>query len=273
MRMLKDLKDVFRGRPLLLVSCGPTATHWRKVRSGLPDNALIGCVKQAIFLCKKEAELHFFNAFNCQRYFPYNRNTLRVFVADEESPINFNPADLTFELDPSTCTSLETSVAGTGDFESYTIERAGRVKPWGPGIVYEIVVYLALHLGIREIHTIGWDVAREPLHPKFEQAPLNHFYDSKRDLRASFRDDFEWLSVNPSAYATKAFLKHIFGQTYNRMPHTDRLGEVPMIVKSLPSFFSWVDSIGISIKVHTALGEEVIDPRVRSNVIDLTNRF
>lgn len=271
MRTLEELEGSFRGRTLLVVSCGPSALHWKEVRSTLPADTVIGCVKQAIFLCRSEAEIHFFNAFNCQRYFPHNRQALKIYVEDEQSPVNFNSTDLTFSLDPKTCQGLETSVAATERFEDYTIERAGLVKPWGPGIVYEIVVYLALHLGFRAIHTVGWDVVLESPRAKDGVTRIKHFYSLQDIPRRQTTTDYEWLTARSAIYQTQALARHLLGRTYNRMPAADKSGEVPVILEALPRFFSWIESHDISIRVHTILKDAVVGAEIRKYVVDLTN--
>jgi hypothetical protein len=271
MRRLDKLEGTFQGRTLLVVSCGPSASQWKRVRSTLAKDAVIACVKQAVFLCGNEAEIHFYNAFNCQRYFPHNRKALKVYVEDEESPVNFNFSDLSFTIDPATCKGLESCVAATGRFGDYTIDKTGLIKPWGPGIMHEIVIYLALHLGFREVHTVGWDVAREAQWSDDIPTPLEHFYDTQSTAQPTPVVEYEWLTAKPMIYKTRAFARHVMGNKYNCMPDTDKMGEVPVIVQSLPGFLSWINSQQVSIKIHTLLNDRIINPDVRSHVVDLTN--
>jgi hypothetical protein len=268
---LEQLEGAFRGRTLLVVSCGPSATEWKKVRAKLPDDLVIGCVKQAIFLCANDAQIHFFNPFNCNRYFPHNRKALKVFVDDECAPKTFNPRDLSFYLDPKTCSGLEATVAATGRFEDYTIENSGTRKPWGPGILYEIVFYLAIHLGFSEVHTIGWDVVREQQNFEAPERQLEHFYDDKQPTVTSAVTSYEWCTKWSAVYGFKALGRHILGRGYNRMPKSDPMGEIPLILRSLPTFFHWIESHGISVTVHSFLNHEIADPAIRAHVMNLAD--
>ncbi len=46
-------------------------------------------------------------------------------------------------------------------------------RPWGPGMMTEVVIYLALHLGVKEISTIGWDLEKPG------STKSNHYYEPK----------------------------------------------------------------------------------------------
>lgn len=266
---LESLKGRYRGRTLLVVSCGPSARHWEEVRSRLPDDTVIACIKQAIFLCGKEASIHFFNAFNSQRYFPHNRTALKVCVDDAKSPVCFNSRDLAFSLDPATCGGLSDSVASTGKFEAYTIERTGLLKPWGPGIIYEVVAYLSIFLGFQDIHTVGWDVASEPEQPAGGATRIAHFYDSPLAASRAPSTEREWLVANQVRYRLKAYARHLLGLPYNRMPKLDTEGEIPAIVRSLPRFFEWLEAEGTSLTMHTEVGTRSINDSIRRHIVDL----
>ena len=52
------------------------------------------------------------------------------------------------------------SVAELLDFENILLDNPenGINQPWGPGIMYEMAIPLAIHLGCKKIVTIGWDI-------------------------------------------------------------------------------------------------------------------
>ena len=248
MQFLTSLKDSFRGRTLLVVSCGPSASKWREVRSHLPSDTVVACIKQAIFLCKSEASLHFFNPYNCHRYHPHNKTALKIFVTNATAPLCFNAADIRFTLDPNTLGDLSKSIAYTGRFEDYTIENSGLTRCWGPGIMYDVVFHLAIFLGFRDIHTIGWDVVTEPEN-KYADTPIPHFYDRETDAERNLK--YEWEAANRTLYTLKALKRHFFGQIYHRVPKLDLGGEVSAIVRSLPRLFEWLQGKGVSLTIHS----------------------
>jgi hypothetical protein len=267
--LLERLGDTYRGRTLLVVSCGPSAKQWRDVRSTLPGDTVIGCVKQAIFLCGGEASLHFFNVYNAQRYWPHNRKALRVDVGEPDGPPSFNSSDLLFSGDPATAADVSCSLSATGKFEDYTIQKTGLVRAWGPGIMYDVVLYLAVFLGFRSIHTVGWDVVAEPVSVAHDTLRISHFYDP-HEAAKNRREGFEWIGEDPRRYRRKAYLRHLCGLIYNRMPKTDPFGEVRAIVGSLPRLFEWLEAEGTSLTIHSQLGGNAVDAAVRPHVVDLS---
>jgi hypothetical protein len=267
MSLLNHLKNSYKDRTLLVVSCGPSARAWKQVRSLLPKNTVIACVKQAIFLCKSEASLHFFNAYNCQRYHPYNQNALRVYVGDSYLPICFNKRDISFSLNERTMGDITKSIAHTAMFEEHTIDKTGLVRCWGPGIMYEAVVYMAIFLGFRRIHTVGWDIAAEPRISNKEVRRVHHFYDLQVAPLSSV--EREWSGRNLTLYKIKALARHVRGHPYNIVPKTDARGEVSTILRSLPRFFDWLQSEQVALTMHTYLQDKPINKKIRQHVADL----
>ena len=264
MSLLNQIKGSYKDRTLLVVSCGPSAPRWTYVLSILPKNTVIACVKQAVFLCKSEASLHFFNAYNCQRYYPYNKNALRIYIGDSYVPISFNGFDLSLSLNETTMGDITKSIAYTGRFEDHTIDKTGFNRCWGPGIMYDAVVYTAIFLGFRSIHTIGWDIAVEPPEiAKDDIRRINHFYDLKIEPLAYLEHD------NLTLYKMKAFTRHVRGQVYNGVPKTDALGEICTIIRSLPRFFDWLQSERVTLTMHTYAQGKPIDQRIRQHVNDV----
>ena len=266
-RALEEVAGAHEGETLLVVSCGPSATLWREVLSGLAPGTVVACVKQAIHLCGSRAALHFFNPFNAQRYWPHNRGALRVDVQDQLAPPSFNSADLVFTLDPATTDDLSRSVASTGRFEDHTIERTGLIRPWGPGIMHEVVFFLANFLGFRTLHTVGWDVVAIPGADEDGLRRLTHFYDPPRTSGAVV-ETFEWSGQEWPSYRRRALLRHLRGAIYNRMPKADVQDEVGTIIRSLPRLFEWIESEGTSLTVHTQLRGNVVDPSIRPHIVD-----
>ena len=64
------------------------------------------------------------------------------------------------------------SISSKNNIADWTLENEHLLRPYGPGIMYEMVFYLAHHLGFGEIITVGWDnklVGSDPA--------KQHFYD------------------------------------------------------------------------------------------------
>jgi hypothetical protein len=254
---------------LLLVSCGPSAGLWERVLATLPDDSVVACVKQAIFLCRRRAAIHFFNPYNAQRYWPHNRHALRVDVRDHFAPRAFNAADLVFTLDPATTGDLSRSLAATGRWEDHTIARSGTLRPWGPGILHDVAFHLTTHLGFAALHTVGWDVIALPAAGGAGPRRVSHFYDPPRGPAPGVAT-FEWHGQDPRSYRRRALLRHLRGAMYNRVPKADVQGEVGAVVASLPGLADWLASAGTQLTIHTRLGGTAVDARLRPHLLDWT---
>ena len=115
-------------------------------------------VKQAIDVVGEQADFHCWNSFNVSRFKRPSPSTIRCFIAGPSSRIpQWNRRDLSFPQVEGKG-GLANSLAYSRDFSEHLIA-SDPVRPFGPGIMYELVFYLAVHLGVSEIITIGWDIA------------------------------------------------------------------------------------------------------------------
>jgi hypothetical protein len=143
----------------VLVTCGPSlglvdGPAFRGALSGV----LTIVVKQAIDVVGDQADFLCWNPYNVRRFVVPSAHTVRCFVSEPSGRmIQHNRADLTFpavRVDG----DLDRSLAVRQDFEAHQLDRTV-VRPFGPGIVYELCLYLAVHLGVQSILTVGWDIA------------------------------------------------------------------------------------------------------------------
>ena len=79
-------------------------------------------------------------------------------------------------------------------------------RPCGPGIMYETVIYMAVHLGFKKIVALGWDLSQDSPNEK----DYEHFYGTTDALfnrgdilpweidvtRNATKELFYWLNEN-----------------------------------------------------------------------------
>jgi hypothetical protein len=154
-----------------------------------------------------------------------------------------NRCDLTTELAPHS-TDLDESLAGTAAFDDHPLT-AGAPRPWGPGIVYELAIYLAVHLGVGELGFVGWDIGN----PGGNNV---HFYDDDRS--AAFFD--RGRAARPLAAVrarqpdrlkrwvrwTRAANAHWRGRVYNRT--TMLPGEADLVASASGALARWLRTKG-----------------------------
>lgn len=188
------LKDLFKGEKAVLLSCGPTLTDHDpvKVREVLKDKLGVS-IKQSFQMFGDLIDLHLYNCGNFKEY-DYSENNPIVIEAST-SPLRLGECDLKFFIRER---DFNNSVASKKDFDAWTFDKQPLLRPYGPGIMYEVVFYALQHLGVSDIITIGWD--NKHIEGTMAQ---QHFYDkvgSELDKK-DFIDRNE-IAANQAAVAT-----------------------------------------------------------------------
>lgn len=153
----------------IILGCGPSLEKLDKDKlKGLSATHNIFAIKQAYNFLPEVVDYHFINDNNYSVY-DYSKSDCKVVA---EFPLNHfvtsiaNTADIIYKVDNS---DFNKSLSVTHAFEKNTIAKS-EVRPWGPGIIYEVVFFFAYHLGMKSIKTVGWDLG-----PPGDRT-RNHFY-------------------------------------------------------------------------------------------------
>lgn len=191
---LSFLKDLFKGERSYILSCGPTLTeHSQDKIKDLVSNSLTVSIKQSFNLFEEGTDFHIYNCANFKKY-DYS-NSAPVVIEASTSPYRLGECDLKFFIRER---DFSKSVSATKDFDSWTFENNPLLRPYGPGIMYEVVFYTMQHLGVSEIVTIGWDNKLVD-----GTAAQQHFYDKQGSTlqKKDFIDSNE-VAENPAAVDT-----------------------------------------------------------------------
>lgn len=101
--------------------------------------------------------------------------------------------------------TLPLTTAGSGNWINL-LKLPDAIVPWGPGLMYEIAIPLALHAGVSHIHLVGWDIGS--LNKKSTEAFSNeHFYDNSKIEMATKITNLEILTVANSTASLKNWLE------------------------------------------------------------------
>lgn len=176
------LKDSFKDKECYILTCGPGLKQYSPdfLREKLKDKLVIA-VKQAYNYIPDVIDFHLFNSNNCEVYdYTSNRPIILTCAAENELAMvhsvwsNKQEYDIfTFIEDDK---NFSKSICKSLNFEEFMFDNKLE-RPWGPGMMSELVIYLALHLGVSEINTIGWDL-EEPGSTK-----SNHYYEHRDVIR------------------------------------------------------------------------------------------
>lgn len=115
--------------------------------------------------------------------------------------------------------TMDNTQAARLDFDDFTMDKTYD-RAWGPGLMYEMAIPLAMFLGCKEIITIGWDIGDIS---KFDGSNENeeqwqdHFYEGKQNIK------------------------------YAPTPMTKK--EIELVTDSVPFIHKWLKEKGIDFKI------------------------
>ena len=175
------LKDSFKGQECYLVTCGPSLKEYTPefLKEKLKDKLVIA-IKQGYDYVPEIVDFHLFNCNNFKLYEYTNNNPIVLTTAGEPEEIisrnvwtNAQEYDIFMPIVNSN-QDFSKALANTKEFDNYTLDKSVE-RPWGPGIIYEVALFLAEHLGVSDLYAIGWD------HEKIGQTESIRFYDGDKD--------------------------------------------------------------------------------------------
>ncbi len=225
---LNKLKDSYKGETCYIVSAGPSLKNYQvgELKSKL-KNELVITIKQAYDVLKDISDFHVLNFTNFQPY-EWVDDTIVVWEVFEQYHPNmildngFN-CDLMLPVvgnhESDIVKRINESQAGTESFDNWTLDKTMN-RMYGPGIMYEVVIHLALHLGVSKIKTVGWDIGDVS---KFKQ----------NDLYEDVWQDHAYEGSDKIQYAKTPMNYH----------------EVNTVVKSVKYLSEWLKSKGVEFEI------------------------
>jgi hypothetical protein len=232
---LKVLKNQYEGDTAYIVAAGPSLKNYSTdYLNEFFSNKLCLPIKQTYNFLGEVADFHLLNFCNFAPYDWSNNQSIITWAIFEQ----FHPQmifDNNLEADlfiPIIRNSPQTgggvgpnkmihSVAEKGDFDSLKLDHPnlGFNQPWGPGIMYEIAIPLAIYLGCKKIVTVGWDIG-----------DLSSF-------EKGIEDDTQ-----------RVFQEHFYGEEHNKIVYAKTsMGprEILSVSKSTKGMYYWLKNQGI----------------------------
>lgn len=191
---IEFLKGKFEGETCYILGCGPSLRDADKQKLLKEvENVTLFTIKQSYFSFKDYVDFHFFNTNNYKNY-PDNSDALFVGSSDwmPESNVRANywklqQADICTRVTGTVVNKVSNEPPMSRmqyedgfDISKYTFEKTGTKRKWGAGIMYELVLFFAYHLGFSEIKTIGWDYSDPNIK---ERIVPEHFYNESSRLK------------------------------------------------------------------------------------------
>ncbi len=171
---LKVLKDKYKGETAYIIAGGPSLKNYdNKYLKDFFKDKLCMPIKQSYNLFKEEADFHLLNFCNFAPYDWTNNKSIVTWAIFEQ----FHPqmifennllSDIfipIFRNNPNTGggvgpNKMIHSLAEKEDWDSMKLDHPeyGYNQPWGPGIMFEMALPLAIYLGCSKVVTVGWDI-------------------------------------------------------------------------------------------------------------------
>ncbi|WP_158683334.1 hypothetical protein [Pseudoalteromonas sp. T1lg24] len=168
------LKNSYSGEDCIILTCGPSlADYWNAELEMYLKDKLVISVKQTFNLAPSIVDFHILNSWNYEKYEYGNYSPIVISERNEKDPETAGlHADLLFNV-PSP-SDFWSRLATTYEFDNYTFDKI-LDRPWGPGVMHELVFYLCVHLGVKNIVAFGWDLGVK------NSKSMPHFFDVKKD--------------------------------------------------------------------------------------------
>ena len=151
------LRGAYQGESCFMLTCGPSMkAFWNEdVKRFLADKLVIS-VKQTFNLAPELMDFQLLNSWNYEPYeYPEPGPIILSERADDDPETPGMKPDLMFRVgDPR---NFEKRLATSFHFDQWRFD-SNLERPWGPGVVYELGIYLMEHIGVREIVAMGWDL-------------------------------------------------------------------------------------------------------------------
>tara|TARA_Y100000310_G_scaffold93674_1_gene91188 strand:+ start:158 stop:955 length:798 start_codon:yes stop_codon:yes gene_type:complete len=235
------LRDAYKGETCYIVTVGPSIKNYEEdyLRDKLKDKLII-TVKQAYNIFRELSDFQVLSFANFNPYTYSSDNTMVVWeVFEQYHPQIILENGFKCELmlpvvgnhEPDIKKRQEQSQAGTLSFDDWTLDKTIN-RMYGPTIMYETVFHLAIYLGVKEIITLGWDIA-----------DMNIFKN---------KDPYE-----------DVFNDHFYQNTDYAIKIPANYTELSIVVNSTKFFYEWLKSKNIDLKVisdRSAVNEIV--PRI-----------
>ena len=173
---LDKLHNLKKGQDCYILACGPSLNKYDNEETReLLKTKLVFSVKQAYDRFKEVTDFHFWNCSNIPidymnipyRYIDHRPEVVvassnyprgQRWNVDQEYDVFFR-VPLIEEIG-----GEKESLAIKRNYDDFLIEKSKERRRTGPGIMLETIFYTAIHVGVKSITTIGWDLDKHGSH-------------------------------------------------------------------------------------------------------------
>ncbi|WP_431283410.1 hypothetical protein ACQW02_00975 [Humitalea sp. 24SJ18S-53] len=244
------LHGAYAGETMFILGCGPSLAEYTADQlDQLLAGKLVVALKQALDYVPTQGDFLVLNSWNFRSYEFARARPVVIRESGRNDPPVFLDGDIALDIPrPS---SRDDQLALSRKFDDYMFSKTLN-RPWGPGVLYEIGFYLAEHMGVSKVVTLGWDVGVR------NSPQMPHFYDTTSPEVVRFiRQSREIEDIGER----NRFL-HDRGVVYNRPRIIPE--EVDDCASVSADWQQWLNGKGIDLRLvsHQSLAADTI-PRTR----------
>lgn len=246
---IDNTSQIGSGLSVIILSCGPSLRDIsKKTLESLRSKYLIFAVKQAHDYIDGIEDVHFINHCNLKKY----RYSSATSVISSYNPLQslriyskqdmILPADLDI-FGKSYSDLLDHRLAVTNRYDDYLLTNT-IYRPWGPGIVLELVLYFAVHIGCSAIYLAGYDLDDPFKKNLLAYKKFYEYYPQKEP--AVIKQNL--LKLAKKINLNVEYLRYLTNRKYNATAPMDS-DENSLLVNSSRYLLPWLKSHGARISV------------------------
>lgn len=195
-KSLDDLKAAYEGEDCYILLTGPSYSDYTQdlLKEKLKDK-LVFCVKQALHGLEDICDFHFWNCSNFpigSQGKPYNYKLFQrpIVIASSNFPLGYRwdknqLLDIFVKIPMIEDFGKENCLVFTKNYNDFLFSKNNK-RAVGPGIMLETVLYFAVHLGVKSIKTLGWDLNAHGSHFYSEGSVDNKGCEIPWDIKANY---------------------------------------------------------------------------------------
>lgn len=140
-----------------ILGTGPSIVEipTEKLKEALRDK-LVVCIKQSYNLLQEATDFHVINPCSIEKYQYPNETPIKIAVSWPKANTEQWQARWDVPLVIPRCGVMKRTVCYEKNFAEWELSKT-LDRPWGPGIMHEIAIFLPVHFGCKRIFTLGYD--------------------------------------------------------------------------------------------------------------------
>ena len=164
---INALKDTYKGEKCYIIGAGPSLKNYTQdyLKEKLKEELVIS-LKQSYEVLEEIVDIHILNFANYRTYDYKDNNPIVAWEIYEQFHVpmileNNLKCDLMLPTsgnwESDEIKKFKESQCGSLSFDNWTLDKTLN-RQFGPSIIFEMAIPIALHLGVSEIVTLGWDI-------------------------------------------------------------------------------------------------------------------